>query len=445
MSSKTKTRPLQSSAEPKGIAAEGALALYRGAWGIASAIAPLMLRARAGRGKEDPARIGERHGRASRARPEGIVVWAHGASVGESLAALPLVGAMLEKQGRCVLVTTGTVTSAQLMAERLPPRAFHQYAPLDSVAAVRRFLDHWRPDLALFIESELWPNLILETHARAVPMALINARMSERSFRGWSRAGGLAKLLLSSFDECLAQDDVTAGRLKSLGARTVKVSGSLKADAPALPVDEIALGEFKAAVGSRRLFLAASTHPGEEAMLLEVALKLRENSAHALSIIVPRHPARGTEIEAIARERGFATRLRSAGALPDTTTEVYVADTIGELGLFYRAAPFAFLGGSLVPHGGQNPLEPARVGTAVITGPHTHNFDETFRVLLAAQGEGLVRTTEDLHALVARLIDDRALAHHLGERARTAAAGMAGALKHSTELAEALLARHACT
>ena len=445
MSSKTKTRPPRSSAEPKGVAAGSALAFYRGAWGIASAIAPLMLRARAGRGKEDPARISERHGHASRTRPDGVLVWVHGASVGESIAALPLVGAMLETQARHVLVTTGTVTSAQLMAERLPPLSFHQYAPLDSVAAVRRFLDHWRPDLALFIESEFWPNLILATHARGIPMALINARMSERSFRGWNRASALAKLLLSSFDECLAQDDVTSARLKALGARSVSVTGSLKADAPPLPVDPTALGEFKAAVGSRPLFLAASTHPGEEELLLDVALKLRAGTRNPLTVIVPRHPTRGPEIEASARDRGFTTRLRSTGARPDPTTEVYVADTLGELGLFYRAASFAFLGGSLIPHGGQNPLEPARLGTAVITGPHTQNFDETFRVLLAAQEQGLVRTIEDLHALVARLIDDRALAHHLGERARTAAAGMGGALKHSTELAEALLARHACS
>ena len=185
MSCETKLRPLRTSAE-NGIAAGGALALYRGAWSIASALAPLMLRARAGRGKEDPARIGERHGRASRARPDGLLIWVHGASVGESIAALPLIAALLEKPGRHVLVTTGTVTSAQLMAERLPPRAFHQYAPLDSVVSVERFLDHWRPDLALFVESEFWPNLILKTRARGVPMALINARISERSFRGWN-------------------------------------------------------------------------------------------------------------------------------------------------------------------------------------------------------------------------------------------------------------------
>jgi 3-deoxy-D-manno-octulosonic-acid transferase len=443
MSSKTTTRPPRSSAEPRGVATEGALALYRGAWGIASAIAPLMLRARAGRGKEDLPRIGERHGHASRPRPEGVLIWVHGASVGESLAALPLVGALLEKPGRHVLVTTGTVTSAQLMAERLPPGAFHQYVPLDSVASVRRFLDHWRPDLVLFVESEFWPNLILETRARDVPMMLINARMSERSFRGWSRARALARLLLSSFDECLAQFEVTATRLKALGARSVIVSGSLKADAPPLPVDESTLDRFKAAIGSRPLFLAASTHPGEEARLLGVASNLRAATANALAVIVPRHPARGPEIEAIARERGFATQLRSTGSLPDAATDVYVADTLGELGLFYRAASFAFLGGSLVAHGGQNPLEPALLGTAVLTGPYTHNFDETFRVLLDAQGEGLVRTVDELQALVARLTADPDLARRLGERAQTAALGMAGALKKSVNVAETLLACNA--
>jgi 3-deoxy-D-manno-octulosonic-acid transferase len=443
MNSKTKPCPPRSSAEPQGVAAEGALALYRGAWGVASVVAPLMLRARAGRGKEDPARIGERQGRASRARPEGILVWVHGASVGESLATLPLVSAILEKPDRNVLVTTGTVTSARLMAERLPARAFHQYAPLDSPASVRRFLDHWRPDLALFVESEFWPNLILETRARHVPMALINARISERSFRGWNRASALAKLLLSSFDECLAQDDVTSFRLKVLGARSVKVSGSLKADAPPLPFEQAALDQFKAALGSRPLFLAASTHPGEEELLLDVALSLRADGAEVLTVIVPRHPSRGPEVERAALAKGFTAKRRSTGVLPDPETEVYIADTLGELGLFYRAASFAFLGGSLIAHGGQNPLEPARLGTAVLTGPHTHNFDETFRELLAAQGEGLVRTAEELRVLVARLIEDRDLARRLGERAQAAAAAMGGALEDSIHVAEALLAHHA--
>src|SRR5262245_10005513 len=445
MSCKTKQRPKRTSVDAQSVAATSALALYRGAWGLASALAPLVLRARAGRGKEDLDRIGERWGRASRERPDGLLVWVHGASVGESMAALPLVTATLEKPNRHVLVTTGTVTSARLMAERLPPRAFHQYAPLDSSASVRRFLDHWRPDVALFIESELWPNLILETRARSVRMVLINARMSKRSFRGWARARPLAKLLLSSFDECLAQDEETRSRLNALGARSIKISGSLKADAPPLPVNEKALEEFKTALASRPLFLAASTHPGEEALILDVALKLRAACGNALTVLVPRHPARGPQIEAAALERSFATRRRASGGLPSPNTEIYVADTLGELGLFYRVATFAFLGGSLIAHGGQNPLEPARLGTAVLTGPHTHNFEETFRILLDAQGDGLVRTGDQLSWLVVKLINNPELAKRLGDKAQGAVAGMSGALKASVDVAEALLARHACT
>jgi 3-deoxy-D-manno-octulosonic-acid transferase len=423
--------------------AEGALALYRSAWSVASAVAPLVLRARAKRGKEDPARLGERRGIASRERPTGTLIWIHGASVGESLAALPLVSALLEKPNRHVLVTTGTVTSAQLMAERLPPRAFHQYAPLDAALSVRRFLKHWRPDLALFIESELWPNLILETRAQGVPMALINARLSERSFRGWHRAKPLARRLLSSFDECLAQDDRVADRLRALGATSVRVAGSLKADAPPLPADQNAFNAFLTALGPRPIFLAASTHPGEEEQLLQIAQDLRAPHANALTIIVPRHPARGPEIEALALARGFSVKRRGTGALPEAGTEIYIADTLGELGLFYRAAKFAFLGGSLVEHGGQNPLEPARLGIAVLTGPHTHNFEEIFEALLGAQGEGRAQNVAQLRALALGLICNPVAAARLGASAKAAAERLGGALDRSVELSETLLADHA--
>jgi 3-deoxy-D-manno-octulosonic-acid transferase len=400
---------------------------------------PALLRLRARRGKEDAARLTERYGFASRARPAGTLIWIHGASVGESLAALPLVSALLEKPGRHVLVTTGTVTSAKMMEERLPARAFHQYVPIDSRSSVRRFLAHWQPDLALFIESELWPNLIVETHARGVPMALVNARLSERSFRGWNRARGLARRILSSFDSCLAQDEGVAKRLTALGALSVQIAGSLKADAPVLPVDEAALTAFRAALGARPIFLAASTHPGEEEIVMRVADALRKNGSDALTIIVPRHPARGAEIEALAKAHGFGVSRRAAGELPSTDTQIYVADTMGELGLFYRATPFAFLGGSLVPHGGQNPLEAARLGTAVVTGPHTHNFEDIFVSLLAAQGDGRVQSGEELSGLVQKLITDPRRARQLGARAKSASDCLKGALSATIAMAETLI------
>src|SRR5258706_8553250 len=419
-SRRTRLRPQRISAETAHGGGSAVLALYRGLTSALWPIVPVLLRYRAGRGKEDAARLPERYGLSSRARPAGTLIWIHGASVGESLAALPLVSALLDKPGRHVLVTTGTVTSAKMMEERLPPRAFHQYVPIDSRGFVRRFLAHWRPDLALFVESELWPNLILETHARGVPMALVNARLSERSFRGWNRARGLARRILSSFDLCLAQDDGVARRLTALGASSVRTTGSLKADAPPLPVDEAALSIFRAAIGARPLFLAASTHPGEDEAVMQAADELRKIGSDVLTIIVPRHPARGPEIEALAKAHGFAVSRRATGALPSSGTELYVADTMGELGLFYRAAPFAFLGGSLVPHGGQNPLEPARLGTAIVTGPHTHNFEEIFPVLLAAQGESRVHSVEELSRLVHNLIADPGIAAQLGIRAKSA-------------------------
>jgi 3-deoxy-D-manno-octulosonic-acid transferase len=408
-------------------------------------LSPSVLRRRVKRGKEDAERISERTGVPSRARPEGTLVWIHGASVGESLAVLPLVTALLEKPNRHVLVTTGTVTSAKLMAERLPARAIHQYVPIDSGDSVRRFLEHWRPDLALFVESELWPNLILETRQRGVPLALVNARLSARSFRGWRYAPRLARRILWSFDACLAQDAGIAGRLTSLGAREVRISGSLKADAPPLPVDDAALAAFRAKLGGRPVFLAASTHPGEDALILEAARGIIATRPDVLTLIAPRHPKRGPEIEALALARGLSVSRRAAGALPEPAHQVYVADTLGEMGLFYRAAPFAFLGGSLVPHGGQNPLEPARLETAILSGPHIENFEEIFRVLLNAQGEGRLQSVTELTALAIKLIADPGTAARLGARAKAAAETLGGALATTIDLAETMLASHART
>ena len=431
---------------PQRISAEGtrgggvALALYRG---IMRALSPSVLRRRARRGKEDPARLSERKGVPSQPRPEGTLIWIHGASVGESLAVLPLVTALLEKPHRTVLVTTGTVTSARLMGERLPAGALHQYVPIDSAECVQRFLDHWHPDLALFVESELWPNLILETHRRGVPMALVNARLSAGSFRGWNRAPRLARRIVSCFDGCLAQDAEIANRLIALGARGVRISGSLKADVPPLPVDEAALAAFRESVGNRPIFLAASTHPGEEQLVLQATQELRKSCTDMLTVIVPRHPERGPEIEEAAISRGFSVIRRATGALPSAGTQLYVADTLGELGLFYRAAPFVFLGKSLVVGGGQNPLEPAQLQTAILTGPHTENFEEIFRVLLNAQGEGRVRSAEELAACALKLIVDPARTARLGANIKHAAESLGGALAATVELSETLLARHA--
>lgn len=414
---------------------------YRCATAALAPAIPLLLRRRARRGKEDRSRMDERFGRASRPRPDGELVWIHGASVGECLAMLPLIDKLLEAPDRSVLVTSGTVTSAKLMAERLPPRAFHQFAPVDLPAAVHRFLDHWRPDAGLFVDSEIWPNLLMESRRRDICLALVNGRMSARSFAGWRRLPRAASALLSCYDVCLAQDDETAKRLLALGARNVQITGSLKADAPPLPADPENLAALQQAVDTRPLLLAASTHPGEDETILPAHDALRRQYPDLLTIVVPRHPERGADIAMLCGARPAV--LRSTGALPVTTTAVYVADTMGELGLFFRLAPFAFIGGSLIPHGGQNPLEPARLHCAVLAGPHTENFSQMYETIFAAQGTGRVSSCLEIVTLAARLIADPGAAREMGEAASSAAATLTGAVEKTHAAVEALLAHHA--
>ncbi|HEY8947778.1 MAG TPA: 3-deoxy-D-manno-octulosonic acid transferase [Rhizomicrobium sp.] len=418
------------------MAAPLGLAAYRLATMALAPAVPFFLRQRALRGKEDTARMRERLGYASAARPEGKLIWIHGASVGESVSALPLMDAFL-RSGHPVLVTSGTVTSAKLMAERLPAGAIHQYAPVDTPAATSRFLMHWKPDAALFVESELWPNLLHRAAGQGVKLALVNGRMSERSFRGWRRARRVADALLSLFDICLAQDSETAKRLTALGARNVQITGSLKADAPPLPANETKLAALRTAIGNRPVLLASSTHPGEDETILPAQDKLRGEYPDLLTIIAPRHPERGADIAMLCGPR--PSLLRSSGALPAQDTQVYIADTIGELGLFYRLAPFAFIGGSLIPHGGQNPLEPARLGCAVLTGPHTENFRQVYDAILSAQGSGLVGTALEIAAKAGRLLANPSEAKAMGEAARMAAISLGGAVEKTIAATEALL------
>lgn len=351
-----------------------------GAWHhLAGLAVPLLrwnLRRRAARGKEEVPRLPEREGHGA-ARPEGRLIWLHAASVGESLAILPLMEALVARAPALnILVTTGTVTSARLLPQRLPQalrgRVLHRYAPLDVPAWVERFLAGWRPDAVGFVESELWPNTLAAAARRDIPLALLNARISDRTARRWGRwAPGLARDMLGRFRLIMPRSAEDAARLLALGAAGVEPPGDLKLAAPPLPVDDAALAALRGAIGGRRVLLAASTHPGEEAMILAAA------PPGVLTILAPRHPERGAALGAAPR--------RSQGALPDGGP-IYIADTMGELGLLYRVADLAVIGGSLVPHGGQNPLEAARLGCPMILGPHMQNFREATAGLLAAGG-----------------------------------------------------------
>ncbi|MFN3960459.1 MAG: 3-deoxy-D-manno-octulosonic acid transferase [Parvularculaceae bacterium] len=398
------------------------LKLYRAASGAGGPLARAVLRRRLSAGKEEAARLGERFGEPSRPRPHGPLCWIHGASVGESLSVLPLVERLTARDpSLSALVTTGTVTSASLMAERLPARAFHQYAPVDHPGFVRRFLSHWRPNAAIFVESEFWPNLLLQARAKTAFMALVNGRVSPRSFENWRRRPRTIRFLLSQFDLLVAQDRQNSERLSALAGRPAPTFGNLKNAAAPLPTDEKALAALKAEVTGRSVFLAASTHPGEEAILIEAARLVRAEAPRLLLIIAPRHPTRGPEIEALARSAGLRASRRGAGEPIRGQTDLYIADTLGELGLFYAAAGVAFVGGSLVDKGGHNPLEPARLGPAILHGPNVFNFAETYAAMRGAGGSALVRNDRELAAAVRRLFADETTRRAMAEAAKRSA------------------------
>jgi 3-deoxy-D-manno-octulosonic-acid transferase len=305
-----------------------------------------------------------------------------------------------------ILVTSGTVTSAAIVAKRFPPDIIHQYVPYDSPRFVARFLDHWRPSLALFIESDLWPNLILSSAARRLPMVLINGRMSHRSFPRWRRVGGTISALLGRFDVCLAQSDVDAERFAALGSRNVLTTGNLKLDVPAPPADPLKLERLASLTRGRPIIVAASTHPGEEEILLKTHRTLKGFFPSLLTVIVPRHPDRGPAIARMIAAAGLKAGLRSLDDLPTAASDVYVADTLGELGLFYRLSPIAFMGGSLVEHGGQNPIEAVKLGASIVHGPHVFNFSDVYEALDGGGGARCADTSEALVQQLGELLAD---------------------------------------
>lgn len=393
----------------------------------APVVSPLLLRWRLARGKELAARLQERRGRPTEPRAEGELIWIHAASVGELISMLPIVDAMVER-GLETLVTTGTVTSARLAEARLPPGAFHQFVPLDVPRFVRRFLDHWRPSLAVFAESELWPNLMGAVAERNTPIILANARMSERSFRRWSRARGVIRVMLERVDLVLAQSRADAERLAALGAPRVQTTGNLKFDVPAPPAPADLLAPLQRAALGRRVLIAASTHAGEEAVVARVHAELRDHAGNLLTILAPRNPDRRDEVARLAATQGLNVALRSETEVPAPDTDIFIVDTIGELGLFYRLADIAFLGGSLVPHGGQNPIEPAKLGVPILHGPHIGNFAEVYQELDLAQGALQVDGEEALTIAMGGLSNDEEAREMMRQAAGEVVIGFGGAL-----------------
>ncbi|QWG22688.1 3-deoxy-D-manno-octulosonic acid transferase [Bradyrhizobium sediminis] len=414
------------------------LRVYRKLSSAVVPLAPALIKRRLKQGKEDPARIGERRGMSKDVRPHGPLVWIHGASVGEVLAAAALIERLRALDIR-ILLTSGTVTSAAIVAKRFPADIIHQYVPYDSPRYVARFLDHWRPSLALFIESDLWPNLILASAARRLPMVLINGRMSQRSFPRWRRMAATISALLGRFDVCLAQSQIDAERFAALGSRNVVTTGNLKLDVPAPPADPARLERLMAVTRGRPIVVAASTHPGEEEILLEAHRTLAGFFPSLLTVIVPRHPDRGEAIARAIAAAGLHGTLRSREELPVAATDIYVADTMGELGLFYRLAPIVFMGGSLVPHGGQNPIEAVKLGASIVHGPHVFNFTDVYEALDHASGARQADSQEALVKQLGQLLADPAAREALVAASSRVVDELGGALERTLTALEPYL------
>lgn len=414
--------------------ARAALVGYR--W-FGAGIYPLLgpyLAIRAAKGKEERSRRKERYGRSNIARPIGPLVWFHAASVGETNAVIPLIREV-RRRGITVVLTTGTVTSAGVARDRLGDDVIHQYVPLDLKPAVSRFLDHWKPDLAIIAESEIWPMTILELGARRTPQVLVNGRLSDRSFARWSRRPSLADALFENLSHVVAQSDLDAERFRSLGARPVTVSGNLKVDTVPPPWDKAELARLQAQIDKRATWAAVSTFEGEDEIAAAVhrALKPRHK---ALTILVPRHPDRGDAIETMLKNNGLNVARRSRGDTIGADTDVYLGDTIGEMGLYLNLTEIVFVGKSLMGGGGQNPLEPAMLGCAVLSGSKVENFREAYARLLRNGGARFVRDGEMLAKGVHYLLSNPQAREAMAVGGEKTLNDMRGALKATVRALE---------
>ena len=419
------------------------LALYRGGTLLLAPLARSFLELRVQRGKEDRARLGERLGYPTLPRPAGDLVWLHGASIGEGLALLPLIAA-LRHRGFVPLLTTGTGSSAAMLDGRLPDGALHQRAPLDLPAALKTFLDHWRPAMLVLAESELWPNILRACEMRTIPVVVVNGRLSLRSHARWRRAPGSARALFGAPRLVLAQTDEHAARFSDLGARDVRVAGNLKHDRAPPPADPEELARLRAEVDTRPVLVAASTHPADEPIVLRTVGHILKKHRDLLTVIVPRDVARGATVAAMARDVDFVAALRSEGGAITAQTDVLVADTFGEMGLWLRLASVAFIGKTF-DGGGQTPIEAAQCGAAIVHGPSVDAFADVFAALDRDGGAICVRDGDALAEAIIALLADPTRRRSLARAAAVTVEGMRGATARTLDALTPLLSTGAAT
>ncbi len=379
---------------------------------FASALVPFLGRLIANRrmkiGKEDPNRIAERFGVPSISRPQGKIIWFHAASVGEALSVLPLVRLLKQKRpDTSILLTTGTLTSAKIVKMYAGKEVLHQFIPYDIKPWIGKFLSYWKPSLTVLVESELWPTIIVEVKKAKIPLILINGRMSEKSLYQWQKHPKTASVLMNKLDHVTVQTQDVKSLFHKIGypKEKIEVVESLKLTADPLPHCPNDLDDFKSTIDGKIVWVAASTHQGEEEAILKVFKLLSQKIQNLFLIIVPRHPERGKEIKAMAGKIGIDTKLRTENTLPSPDDKVYIADTLGEMGLWYRIGNFAFIGGSLVSVGGHNPYEPAILECPIIHGPHVFNFSDAYQKLSDCKGSIPITSPNDLERVVKKIVD----------------------------------------
>ena len=370
-------------------------------------------------GKEDPRRINERRGITKLKRPHGNLIWLHASSVGESVAALALIEKLLKTHPlNTILITTGTLTSAKLLKDRLPHDVIHQFVPIDRPAWVKRFLNHWRPNLVLIMESEFWPIQIQQINSRKTPIILINARLSKTSYSRWRWAKSMARSIFGSIELIITTNTEQAQRFETLGARKIQVGGNLKRSAKKLPVKVAATKELQEQIGSRKVWLAASTHEGEDLTVIKTQKLLKTKFPNILTIIVPRHPQRRNEIRLLAQENELAVTCRTMNETIQPETDIYIADTLGEMSIFFDLARYVFIAGSLVPVGGHNPIEPAHFDCAIFFGPLMAKNQEIANEMIQTEAAIKIASDESLPLTLEELLTDDNLSQKLSCNAR---------------------------
>ena len=356
--------------------------IYNIAINLIILISPFIILVRLFKNKEDKIRFKEKFCSFSKKRGTGKLVWFHGSSVGEILSVIPLVEKLEKKKSiKKILITSSTLSSSNVLSNFKLTKTIHQFFPIDSNFLTEKFLNYWNPSVAIFIESEIWPNMLMNIKKKSLPLILLNARITKKSFNKWRMIPSMSKILFNTFNICFSQNKETKKYLKSLGSKKIKFLGNLKYSESKTQKENTLNNSLKNILNYKKVWCAASTHNSEEKICAIAHKKLKKKYKNLLTIIIPRHTQRAESIASEIQDIGLKIQIRSMKNKLSNNTEIYLADTYGETKSFYNICKTVFLGGSLINHGGQNPLEPVRLGCKVVHGPYIQNFTEVYQLL----------------------------------------------------------------